>query len=61
MSGRHDLYFCPEDNAAELPHLRNGRLEEIDSIWGHMCGSGQCVEDNALISARLARFLATPE
>lgn len=61
MPGRHDLYFCPEDNAAELPHLGNGRLKEIDSIWGHMCGSGQSAEDTALISARLARFLAASE
>lgn len=58
MPGRHDLYFCPEDNAAELPHLRNSRLEVIESIWGHMCGSGQSAEDTALISARLACFLA---
>jgi homoserine O-acetyltransferase len=34
-----DLYFRVADNEAELPHLRNGRLAPIPSIWGHRAGA----------------------
>jgi homoserine O-acetyltransferase len=34
-----DLYFRVADNAAELEHLRDGRLAVIPSIWGHWAGS----------------------
>ena len=34
-----DLYFRVADNAAELEHLRSGRLAVIPSIWGHWAGS----------------------
>ena len=41
MPGETDLYFRVADNAAELPHLRHGRLAVIPSIWGHRAGNPQ--------------------
>jgi homoserine O-acetyltransferase len=34
-----DLYFPPDDNAAELTALRSGQLKPIRSIWGHVAGA----------------------
>jgi homoserine O-acetyltransferase len=34
-----DLYFRVADNAAELPHLADGELKPIPSIWGHRAGN----------------------
>ena len=39
MPSRTDLYFPVADNAAELPHLRHGKLLPIPSIWGHRAGN----------------------
>ena len=39
MPGRTDLYFRWQDNAAELPHLADGRLAVIESDWGHRAGN----------------------
>jgi homoserine O-acetyltransferase len=39
MPGETDLYFRVADNAAELPHLKQGRLLPIPSIWGHRAGN----------------------
>lgn len=39
MPGETDLYFRVADNAAELPHLRRGRLLPIPSVWGHRAGN----------------------
>ncbi len=39
MPSETDLYFRVADNAAELPHLRHGRLLPIPSIWGHRAGN----------------------
>lgn len=39
LPGSTDLYFRVADNEAELPFLRDGRLEPIPSIWGHRAGS----------------------
>jgi len=33
-----DLYFHPDDNRAELPHLASGELRVIESTWGHIAG-----------------------
>lgn len=34
-----DLYFPPKDNQLEIPHLREGELRIIPSIWGHRAGN----------------------
>jgi homoserine O-acetyltransferase len=39
LPGETDLYFRIADNAAELPHLRDGKLKPIPSIWGHRAGA----------------------
>jgi len=39
LPGDTDLYFRIADNAAELPHLRQGQLRPIPSIWGHRAGN----------------------
>jgi homoserine O-acetyltransferase len=39
MPGETDLYFRVADNAAELPHLAQGVLQPIPSIWGHRAGN----------------------
>jgi homoserine O-acetyltransferase/O-succinyltransferase len=39
MPSRTDLYFPVADNAAELPHILQGALRPIPTIWGHRAGS----------------------
>jgi len=34
-----DLYFAPEDNAAEVAEMRRAELRVFDSPWGHCVGS----------------------
>jgi homoserine O-acetyltransferase len=55
-----DLYFRTADNAAELAHLRNGRLVEIPSYWGHMSAAGQNEADTRFIDSQLKALLAEP-
>ncbi len=53
-----DLYFRVADNAAELPHLRHGRLLPIPTIWGHRAGSpAQNPEDLAFLRAVVRDWL----
>ncbi len=38
-----DLYFPPEDNALEVPHMQQGELRVFESPWGHCVASpGNC-------------------
>jgi len=57
MPGMTDLYFRTADNEDELQHLRDGRLCEIPSIWGHMCGAGQHESDTQFIDQALKDLL----
>lgn len=34
-----DLYFAPEDNAAEVADMQRAELRVFDSAWGHCAGS----------------------
>jgi homoserine O-acetyltransferase len=45
MPSATDLYFQTDDNRAELPHLRNARLVEIPSVWGHRAGNPRDIPD----------------
>jgi homoserine O-acetyltransferase len=54
-----DLYFRTADNEAELQHIRDGRLVEIPSIWGHMAGAGQHEPDTQFIDENLRALLAS--
>lgn len=53
-----DLYFRTADNLLEQPLIRRCALEEIPTIWGHMCASGQNAADTAFIDSALRRLLA---
>ena len=59
MPSATDLYFQTDDNRAELPHLRHGRLVEIPSVWGHRAGNPRDnPEDAAFIDAEVEKLLA---
>ena len=57
MPGRTDLYFPPEDSAAEVDMLARGRLAVIESVWGHYAGGGRNAADTAHIDAELRALL----
>lgn len=57
MPGRTDLYFPPEDAAAELRMLQRGRLAVIPSDWGHYAGGGRDPRDTAFIDRNLSELL----
>ncbi len=60
MPSETDLYFRVADNAAELPHLKHGRLAPIPSIWGHRAGNPVAnPEDAAFIKREVRALLAT--
>jgi homoserine O-acetyltransferase len=61
MPGDTDLYFRVADNAAELPHLRDGELCPILSIWGHRAGNPVLNrEDAAFVRSHVRRWLDRP-
>jgi homoserine O-acetyltransferase len=39
MPSRTDLYFTPEDSAAESIQMPNSVFRPIESIWGHRAGN----------------------
>jgi homoserine O-acetyltransferase len=59
MPCRHDLYFPPEDSAAEVERMPNAELRVIESIWGHRAGNPAAgnPEDDAFIQAALKELL----
>jgi homoserine O-acetyltransferase len=58
MPGRSDLYFPPEDNAAEVELLADGELVVIPSDWGHYAGGARNPVDVDFVDARLHELLA---
>jgi homoserine O-acetyltransferase len=59
MPCRHDLYFPPEDNEAEVRRMPNAELRVIESIWGHRAGNPvDSAEDLAFLDAALRGLLA---
>lgn len=59
MPSATDLYFQTDDNREELPHLRNGKLVEIPSVWGHRAGNPLAnPEDQAFLDAQVTALLA---
>ncbi|MDB5657241.1 MAG: hypothetical protein JWQ94_4854 [Tardiphaga sp.] len=63
MPGQTDCYFQVQDNAAELPLLRNARsaeLKPIPSLYGHRAGNPALIPaDRAFLNATIAAFLNT--
>jgi len=53
-----DLYFPPEDSAAEVARLPQAELRPIDSLWGHAAGAGPTPADAAFIDGSIAEWLA---
>ena len=45
-----DLYFHPDDNRLELPHLANAELRVIESSWGHVAAGP---DRNPAVSAQI--------
>jgi homoserine O-acetyltransferase len=59
ITGKHDLYFPPEDNRYEVDHMPNAELRQTDSIWGHFAGGpGLNPEDVKFIDDSLKELLA---
>jgi homoserine O-acetyltransferase len=60
MPSATDLYFQTDDNRAELPHLKDAKLAEIPSVWGHRAGNPFAnPEDAAFIDAQVEALLAS--
>ncbi|KAJ5223266.1 hypothetical protein N7468_007808 [Penicillium chermesinum] len=58
MPGRTDQYFRWEANEREVAHLKNGRVEVIPSVWGHLAGGGANQEDNEWMDRKISEFLS---
>ena len=57
MPCRTDQYFAAEDAEEEVQLLRNGQLRVIESVWGHLAGSGTSDEDTRWMNERIREFL----
>ena len=57
MPCRTDQYFAVEDNESEAHYLKDGRVEVIESTWGHIAGGGANAEDVKFMNAKIAEFL----
>lgn len=58
MPSATDLYFQTDDNRAELAHLKDARLMEIPSVWGHRAGNPFAnPEDAAFVDAQVEALL----
>lgn len=54
---RTDQYFPPADSEIEVKHLQNGRVEVIESTWGHVAGGGLNGPDTAFLNEKIGKFL----
>jgi homoserine O-acetyltransferase len=59
MASETDLYFTPEDIAADAAHVAGARFRVIPSVWGHMAGGGFNPADNAFIESEIKALLAS--
>lgn len=59
MACETDLYFTPEDIAADAAHIPGARFRVIPSVWGHLAGGGFNPADNAFIEAEIKALLAS--
>ena len=61
MPSLTDLYFTPEDSAAETERMPNAEFRPIDSIWGHRAGNPLFnPEDEAVLREAVRDLLASP-
>jgi homoserine O-acetyltransferase/O-succinyltransferase len=60
MPATTDLYFTPDDCAAEAALIPNARYQPIPSVWGHRAGNPyQNPDDAAFIRSQIQVLLAT--
>lgn len=59
MPGRTDLYFTPEDSAAEAAKIPNAVFRPLESIWGHRAGNPiECDADREFLRDAVHGLLA---
>lgn len=58
MPCQTDLYFPPEDSAAEVKCMPNAVLKPIPSVWGHYAGIGINAADTEFIDQAIRACLA---
>ncbi len=58
MTATTDLYFTPADCREETAMIPGAEYRDIETDWGHMCGSGQSKTDTAVIDRAIAEVLA---
>ena len=60
MPSATDLYFQTDDNREELPHLKDAKLVEIPTVWGHRGGNPRGIaEETAFIDEQVKALLAS--
>ncbi|MEM7671428.1 MAG: hypothetical protein AAF317_20280, partial [Pseudomonadota bacterium] len=57
MTATTDLYFTQADCRAEAGMIRGAVYRDIETDWGHMCGSGQSSAGTAAIDAAIRDIL----
>jgi len=57
MAGQTDLYFTPEDIAADAAQIPGAHFVVIPSLWGHMAGSGLNDADTQFIDQQIKALL----
>lgn len=58
MTATTDLYFTPADCAEEAVMIPGATYSDINTDWGHMCGSGQSADDAAVINKAIEEILS---
>lgn len=58
MAGQTDLYFPPEDVAADAALISGARFRVIPSLWGHMAGAGLNAADARFIDDEIRALLS---
>jgi homoserine O-acetyltransferase len=56
-SASSDLYFMPADCATEAAMILGAAYRDLETIWGHMWGSGQSAADTEAVDAALLELL----
>lgn len=59
MTATTDLYFTPADCRSEAALIPGATYDDIETDWGHMCGSGQSPADTDIIDAAIRALLKT--
>lgn len=58
MTATSDLYFTAADCREEAKMIPGATYRDIETDWGHMCGSGQSPSDTATIDRAISEILA---